>query len=55
VRVVLRVSRVPFTDIVTRRVRARIRVVVLFHALRISSSSANSSRLELLMLFKLLI
>jgi hypothetical protein len=35
--------------------RARSRAVVLFHALRISSRSANSSRLESLMLFKLLI
>jgi hypothetical protein len=39
-----------------RVVRARARgAVVLFHALRISSRSANSSRLESLMLFKLLI
>jgi hypothetical protein len=34
---------------------ARSRAVVLFHALRISSCSANSSRLESLMLFKLFI
>jgi hypothetical protein len=38
-----------------RVVRARSRVVVLFHVFRISSRSANLSRLELLMLFKLLI
>jgi hypothetical protein len=40
---------------VARGVRARSRAVVLFHALRISCCSANSSRLESLMLFKLLI
>jgi hypothetical protein len=34
---------------------ARSRAGVLFHALHISSRSANSSRLELLILFKLLI
>jgi hypothetical protein len=38
-----------------RVVRARSRAVVLFHALRNSSRSANSSHLESLMLFKLLI
>jgi hypothetical protein len=38
-----------------RGARARPRAVMLFHALRISSRSANSSRLEWLMLFKLLI
>jgi hypothetical protein len=38
-----------------RGARARSRAVMLFHALRISSRSANSSRLEWLMLFKLLI
>jgi hypothetical protein len=39
----------------TRGARARSRAVVLFHALRISSRSAYSSRLESLMLLKLLI
>jgi hypothetical protein len=36
-------------------VRARSRAIVLFHVLRISSRSVNSSRLESMMLFKLLI
>jgi hypothetical protein len=45
--------RVGFT-IVTLSATRGARVVVLFHALRNSSRSANSSRLESLMLFKLL-
>jgi hypothetical protein len=36
-------------------VRAKSSAVVLFHALHVSSRSANLSRLESLMLFKLLI
>jgi hypothetical protein len=40
---------------VPRVVRARLRAAVLCHALHILSRSANSSRLESLMLFKLLI
>jgi hypothetical protein len=39
---------------VARGARARSRAVVLFHALRISSCSTNSSRLESLLLFKFL-
>ena len=38
-----------------RGVRARSRAVVLFHALHMLSRSTNSSRLESLMLFELLI
>jgi hypothetical protein len=38
-----------------RGARARSRAVVLFHALRVSSRSANLSPLESLMLFKLFI
>ena len=40
---------------IARGARARSRAVMLFHALRVSSRSANSSHLESLMLFKLLI
>jgi hypothetical protein len=46
---------VTLSALATRGARARSHVVVLFHALRISSRSANSSRLESLMLFKLII
>jgi hypothetical protein len=49
-----RVLRAPFSRVMCY-LCARSRAGVLFHALRISSRSANSSRLELLILFKLLI
>jgi hypothetical protein len=46
---------VPLSARDTHGPRARSRAVVLFHALRIWSRSANLSRLESLILFKLLI
>jgi hypothetical protein len=46
---------VTLSALAARGARARSRAVVLFHALCISSRSANSSCLESLMLFKLLI
>jgi hypothetical protein len=46
---------VTLSTLAARGARARSRAVVLFHVLRISSRSTNSSHLESLMLFKLLI
>jgi hypothetical protein len=46
---------VTLSALAARGAHARSHAVVLFHALRVSSRSANSSRLESLMLFKLII